>query len=441
MDQPRLMASGDERLRIAVFTFAYAPVITGVAIGVHYRVRRLVELGHEVLLIHPEIDEQYPEDVRTRQMPGLEQMEGYDNFRSTTYPTRPHLFTKTHPEPRHHRHWDDTQLLVEFDPDIVLVEDGAGMRGLSSLFYGGYGRPVGVDYANQTDTPAVVMFETDWFSYAERYLGRLVSRIAQPLLVKLVSRFSRAYTTTFFPSHYQLRKYRQLGVIPSEHFHFHGVDCQEFEPENIRFDPIPNDNRPTLLFVGRIAPEKNTAQLLDAFRLIQSEVSNAHLVIVGTGPQSNTLRRRAKTYGDSVTFWGESFGDELKGLFARADVYLNPSVTENFCTTNLESFASGTPVVAADAGGNSEQIIDGVNGFLATPNQPSDLARKAITVLSDCKLRDQLSEQARESVLQFDNDACTDRLVMNLKSLIATSRRGESNDAVDRYELPSSING
>src|SRR4051794_41641121 len=86
-------------LRIALFTFSYAPVLTGIATGVHTRVRCLLERGHHVFLIHPEIDGQYPDEVRLRRMPGVEAFRDCPRFSSRAYPTRPHLLARTHPEP------------------------------------------------------------------------------------------------------------------------------------------------------------------------------------------------------------------------------------------------------------------------------------------------------------------------------------------------------
>ena len=140
------------------------------------------------------------------------------------------------------------------------------------------------------------------------------------------------------------------------------------------------------LFTGRISLSKNVMQLLNALPRIRAEIPDAHLVVVGTGPESAKLEKRARRFGDSVTIWGPSSGDELKGWYARATVFLNPSVTENFCTTILEALASGAPCVVANANGNPEQVADGKTGFLARPDDPGDLADKTIALLKNPEL-------------------------------------------------------
>jgi glycosyltransferase involved in cell wall biosynthesis len=119
-----------------------------------------------------------------------------------------------------------------------------------------------------------------------------------------------------------------------------------------------------------------------------------------------------------VTIWGESHGTELLGWFARADVFINPSVTENFCTTNNEALASGTPVVAVMAPSTAEQVNIGYNGLLAQPNNPKDFADKIVTILQNPDLKNQLSSQARPSILQFDWSNCSQKFEDKLYELV-----------------------
>jgi glycosyltransferase involved in cell wall biosynthesis len=175
--------------------------------------------------------------------------------------------------------------------------------------------------------------------------------------------------------------------------------------------------------VGRITPEKNVNQLLDIYPLIAAKIPDVHLVIVGSGPLDAEIRRRAEKFPNGVTIWGESHGQELLGWFAKADIFVNPSVTENFCTTTNEALASGTPVVAVVAPSTAEQVISGVNGFLAAPNSPEDFAQKVITILEDPDLKNQLTAQARPSILEFDWSACTQKFENKLYELVNIRRK------------------
>jgi len=413
-------------LRIALFTGLYAPFLTGVSVAVHQRARWLLQKGHEVLLIHPEANSQFPKHVGNRPMSGLEELKPFPNFSSYAFPTEPLVLYKSLPQPLNYRHWSDTQLLEKFQPDIIVVEEAAQMRGLYSFLLQGYGRPLGVEYAQKTKTPIISIFHTDIVAYIRYYLGDIFFSLVSPLIPIVVNKFSRAYTLHLFSSREQLTKYQKLQCQPSEYLPYQGIDCEKFHPRNIAHNPIPHDQRPTILFVGRITAEKNVTQLLDIYPLVAAKVPDVHLVIVGSGPSDQEIQQRAQAFPKGVTIWGESHGKELLGWFARADVFVNPSVTENFCTTNNEALASGTPVIAAIAPSTSEQVIPGHNGFLAQPNNPQDFAEKIIAILADPELKAKLTQQARPSILEFDWSNCTQKFEDKLYQIIEKSPQSVS---------------
>ncbi|BAZ49776.1 group 1 glycosyl transferase [Nostoc sp. NIES-4103] len=410
-------------LRIAIMTGVYAPFLSGVGVAVHQRVRWLLQQGHEVFLIHPEINDKFPIEVRDRKVPGLAELKLYPNFSAYAYPTKPLIFYKSLPEPLHYRHWSDTELLSDFQPDVVVVEEAPAMRGFYSLFLQGYGRPVGSEYGKLTGTPIISVFHTDIVAYIRYYLGDTLFGFLRPILPIFIKQFSEAYDANFFSSREQLAKYTSLKSQRSEYLPYQGIDCEKFHPKNIFYDPIPHDHRPTILFVGRVTAEKNVDQLLDVYPLIAAKIPDVHLVIVGSGPLDEEIRRRAQKFASGVTIWGESHGTELLGWFARADVFVNPSVTENFCTTNNEALASGTPVVAVIAPSTSEQVFPGKNGFLAEPNNPIDFAQKVITILENPDLKASLTQQARPSILEFDWSACMEKFEDKLYQLVEASNQ------------------
>ncbi len=414
-----------QKLRIALFTGLYAPFLTGVSVAVHQRVRWLLEQGHEVFLIHPQINDRYPKNVGDRPMPGLEEIQSFPNFSAYAFPTQPLVFYKSLPQPLSYRHWSDTKLLEKFQPDIIVVEEAAQMRGLYSFFLQGYGRPIGTEYARRTGTPIISLFHTDIVAYIKYYFGDRFFSLVRPIIPALVKQFSESYDFNYFSSKEQLTKYEELKCQRAEYVAYQGIDCEKFHPRNICYNPISNDNRPTLLFVGRITPEKNVNQLLDIFPVIAAKIPDVHLVIVGSGPLDEEIRERAKKFGSGITIWGESHGTELLGWFARADVFVNPSVTENFCTTNNEALASGTPLVAVVAPSTSEQVFPGRNGFLAQPNNPTDFAQKVIAILENPDLKADMTRQARPSILDFDWSACMQKFEHKLYQIVEGSQKVE----------------
>ncbi|MHC5725162.1 MAG: glycosyltransferase family 4 protein, partial [Nostoc sp.] len=269
----------------------------------------------------------------------------------------------------------------------------------------------------------ISLFHTDIVAYIKYYFGDRFFSLVRPIIPTLVKQFSESYDFNYFSSKEQLTKYQELKCQRAEYVAYQGIDCEKFHPRNISYNPIPNDNRPTLLFVGRITPEKNVNQLLDIFPLIAAKIPDVHLVIVGSGPLDEEIRQRAQKFGSGITVWGESHGTELLGWFARADVFINPSITENFCTTNNEALASGTPVVAVVAPSTSEQVFPGRNGFLAQPNNPTDFAQKVIAILGNPELKADMTKNARPSILEFDWSACMQKLEDKFYQIVEASQQ------------------
>ncbi|MDZ8028057.1 MAG: glycosyltransferase [Nostoc sp. DedQUE11] len=414
-----------QRLRIALFTGLYAPFLTGVSVAVHQRVRWLLQQGHEVFLIHPQINDRYPKNVGDRPMQGLNEIQSFPNLSTYAFPTKPLIFYKSLPQPLHYRHWSDTKLLEKFQPDIIVVEEAPQMRGLYSFFLQGYGRAVGTQYAKRTGTPIISLFHTDIVEYIKYYFGNQFFSLIRPIIPILVKQFSNSYDFNFFSSKEQLNKYKDLKCQRAEYLPYQGIDCEKFHPRNICYDPIPNDDRPTLLFVGRITAEKNVNQLIDIYPLIAAKIPDVHLVIVGSGPQDKEIRQRAQKFASGITIWGESHGTELLGWFARADVFVNPSITENFCTTNNEALASGTPLVAVVAPSTSEQVCPGRNGFLAQPNNPTDFAQKVIAILENPDLKADMTRNARPSIIDFDWSACMEKFEDKIYQIVEGSKNLE----------------
>ncbi len=405
-------------LRIAIITSLYAPFLSGVSIGVHQRVLWLLQQGHHVLLIHPEFNSKYPKKVGDRPMSGLNEAQSFTNFSSFAYPTAPLIFYKSLPQPLSYKHWSDTEILKKFKPDIVVVEEAPQMRGFYSLFLQGYGRPIAVEYSKLTGTPTISLFHTDIVSYIKYYLGNQIFKLISPILPLTIKAFSNVYDYNFFPSVEQLTRYQKLNSQRSEYLRYQGVDCQKFQPKNISYNPIPDDGRQILLFVGRITAEKSVTQLIESFPHIAAKIPNAHLVIIGSGPLDKEIRKLAQKYASGITIWGECYGNELLGWYARADVFVNPSITENFCTSNNEALASGTPLVLAKSPSAVEHVEPGINGFIAEANDPIDFANKVITILENPELKAEMSRQARQSILKFDWSACMQQFEAKLYEIL-----------------------
>ena len=142
-----------------------------------------------------------------------------------------------------------------------------------------------------------------------------------------------------------------------------GVDTELFKP---RTDRLLGES-PVLLYVGRVAVEKNLEAFLDLDIPGQK-------VIVGSGPALDELRTR---YPDAI-FTGPQFGEALARHYASADVFVFPSLTDTFGIVLLEAMASGVPVAAFPVTGPVDVVAQGVSGCLS--ENLGEAVREALTL-------------------------------------------------------------
>ena len=129
-----------------------------------------------------------------------------------------------------------------------------------------------------------------------------------------------------------------------------GVDTVKLTPDPKK---KANGKKPTLMYVGRLAVEKNINAFLDA------EV-DGRKVLVGDGPQAEELKQQYP----EVEFWGYKYGEELVASYQQADVFVFPSKTDTFGLVMLEALACGTPVAAYPVAGPVDVIENGKTGVL-----------------------------------------------------------------------------
>lgn len=194
-------------------------------------------------------------------------------------------------------------------------------------------------------------------AYHTKYPEYLAERLPIPSswIYKLLCHFHAPATRTLTPSHAVLQELSAQGF---NHLTWisRGVDQQVFNPSQRTDLPYP---RPVLLYVGRIAVEKN----LEAF--LQIDLPGTKL-LVGDGPLKTELQN---SYPQAI-FVGARKGIELAQYYASADVMVFPSLTDTFGLVNIEAMACGTPVAAFPVTGPIEIIIPGLNGAL-NPNLKS----------------------------------------------------------------------
>jgi glycosyltransferase involved in cell wall biosynthesis len=149
-------------------------------------------------------------------------------------------------------------------------------------------------------------------------------------------------------------------------------------------------------FVGALVKQKGVDILIKAFEEVKSEVKEAKLVIVGEGKEMKKLETMAERIGD-VHFLG--YKDELNSILEKSMVLVLPSREEGLGLILLEAMSMGVPVIATKTGGIPEIINEG--GILVEKENPGELAKAMVMLLSDEKLREKLAKKGKEEAGRF----------------------------------------
>ena len=218
-----------------------------------------------------------------------------------------------------------------------------------------------------------------------------------------------------------------------------GVDTKKFRPNS-------TEDRPIILFVGRLVEFKGAEYLIKAASEVQRQLPDVELVLIGDGPLRKDLEALAKQSLRRYLFLGVRTSEEVCQWMNRASVLCMPSVTirsgeaEGFGMVCAEAQTVGKPVVAFASGGLSEIVSHGNTGFLAQERDWQALARYLMTLLESPELRERFGRAARELMLrQFDLEHCT-RQVENVYGTVLSAHsapRKENRWHASAVESPS----
>jgi glycosyltransferase involved in cell wall biosynthesis len=161
---------------------------------------------------------------------------------------------------------------------------------------------------------------------------------------------------------------------------------------------------PTVLFAGRLLPEKGVLDTVEAVAILQAR-RPCHLVIAGTGPAAEDVAARVAAPGlsDAVTVAGLLSHDELAARYRSADVFVLPTyLGEGFPTVLAEAMSAGLPIVTTKLRGAADHLEEGVNALFVPPREPAALADAIGRLLDDDALRGRMSAANRAKVRDFE---------------------------------------
>jgi glycosyltransferase involved in cell wall biosynthesis len=249
-------------------------------------------------------------------------------------------------------------MLLRSNPDLIHVATEGPLGVAALVASAGLGVPV------------VSSFHTNFDHYLAHYgLAGL-----EPVASAYLTWFHNQTGLTLAPGQSACDRLRSIGIRQTAVWS-RGVDASVFHPRHrdpaLRRELGIDEEGVLLLYVGRLAPEKNLNALLDCYaglrrRLPEESREQLRLALVGDGPQAAALAARGAA---GVVLAGAKHGAELSRWYASADVFAFPSRSETFGNVVLEAQASGLPVVGYDCPALGERVSPGHDGFLAVSDE------------------------------------------------------------------------
>jgi glycosyltransferase involved in cell wall biosynthesis len=217
------------------------------------------------------------------------------------------------------------------------------------------------------------------------------------------------YSFEKIQEYYGIKK-SKVRIIPN------GVDVEKFKPKDTQVmrQQFGLDKEPCVLFVGSLIPRKGLNVLVEAAKKIVKEKAETKFLIVGDGPLKNQLSISLESANltGNFKFLGNLEEDELSAVYNCADVFVLPSIQEGQGIVLLEAEASGKPVVAFDAGGVNESMLNGETGLLVKRKSDEELADALLKLLDDRNLREKMGVNGRRFVTEnFTWNICAQKML------------------------------
>ncbi|MCX6343470.1 MAG: glycosyltransferase family 4 protein [Armatimonadetes bacterium] len=379
-------------MRIGIFTESYEPIINGVSVCVSTLRDELARRGHEVFIFAPDFRGHVDTAERV--------------FRFPSFHT---IFMPDYPFP------------VPYSPQIKrqFAQLKLDVIHTQTPFLLGL---LGAKWAKRHSIPLVSTNHTLYTEYAH-YVPVRPKAFTRNFLVGLMRWYYSRCDAVVAPSTPVQRMLKSYGiktrtqVIKTGVVSIPPIDPSERMSVRERFGIA--DGGFMLLYVGRIAREKNLTMLLRAFKIVSKNHPSAKLALVGGGPALAETQQFASELGlmDKLTFTGMLSRNKIEPIFASADAFAFPSTTETQGIAICEALSAGLPVVAVNAGGIPENIQHGVDGFL-TENSAEEFADCIDYLISNKPERIKMGENARKNAVNFSIERMADDFEELYRSVI-----------------------
>ena len=375
-------------LSICMVSDDFLPAMTGVGVHIKLVAPELARRGHQVSVI----------TTRRKGEPEVEQWEGVRIYRVFTlkvygfYQALPSsgmvrsVFERVKPDLVHH-HYVGIMMA-----QVCRVALAKGIKQVSTYHFS-----------------------------AEVLTQPLPMRPLRSLIRRLMVLYNNRFDLVIAPSQNLARQITGEGVSTTVHYITNPVVfC-----DSAAVVPAGRTTGFTVLYAGRLGPEKNIGYLMKAFAALLRQVPDAALWIAGRGPEGPALEALAEELGlgDRIQFLGFLDHPTLARYYAACDVFVLPSVHEAQPLVAMEAMWFGRPIIVTSAIVAAEEMVDqGVNGYIVDPASIGDLTKRLAAQAADRSLRVTQGAASRQRASAYQPQLVVDALEVAYRDLVPANR-------------------
>lgn len=391
-------------MRIGIFTDTYPPYINGVSTSIKMLEKALKEKGHQVYIVtvnNKNMKYIYENDGKTIRIPGIP-IGIYDYRLTGIYPIR--VINK----------------IKRWNLDVIHSHTEFGIGTFARII------------AKQFGIPLVHTYHTMYEDYVHYITHGYFDKSSK----KLVEYFTKFYcdkttselivpskkTYNLFKEKYKCDK--NIYIVPT------GMDVENFDVSKLKQSKIEElknkyklNNSFVVLYVGRLAEEKNIEFIINNQHALLKKYPNLKLLIVGNGPDMEKYQKLCKKNKilESTIFTGAIPRDEMPYYYALGNVFVTASTTETQGLTVIEAMAASLPVVAINDESFTNTVVDGLNGYLFT--KKSEYIKKVGNLIENKDIYDKMKIQAKITSNEHSLKYYAEKILDVYKSAISKKRK------------------
>lgn len=380
-------------MRIGIFTETYTPYISGLVTSIVMLKNALEKKGHEVYIVTANLKSfkyEWDPEKRVLKIPGLP-TGIYDSRLTSIYPVKA------------------VNRIKSWNLDVIHSQ--------TEFAIGTFARLI----AKQYHIPLVHTYHTLYEDYVH-YITKGYFNRSSKKIVEYLTKFYCETTATelivptnkiykLFKEKYKFEK--NIHIIPT------GIEVERFYTENIDKKQVDelrkhlnlNKKDFIILFVGRLAEEKNIEFLINSQKQLIEKHNNIKLIIVGDGPDKEKYEKLSQELKieDNVIFPGKAAWEEMPYYYHLSTVFATASKTETQGLTIIEAMAANTVPICMNDEAFQSMITDDLNGMFFETEE--EYQNKILYLYDNKKELDYLNKQARIQAEHYGSSNYADRAI------------------------------